>query len=117
MVTNYVKIIIYTLISGHQTFYLEHTDDIICLAVNEHPKFKSVVATGQIGAQPEINIWDASSKQTLSVIKGFHTKGVCVVNFSCTGKLLLTVGLDDEHSVAVWRWQEGEHFYIVLWFS
>ena len=33
-----------------------------------------------------------------------------MVNFSCTGKLLLTVGLDDEHSVAVWRWQEGEHF-------
>lgn len=26
--------------NGVQSFYLEHTDDIICLAVNEHPKFK-----------------------------------------------------------------------------
>ena len=26
--------------NGVQSFYLEHTDDIICLAVNQHPKFK-----------------------------------------------------------------------------
>ncbi len=101
-----------TFFSANQSFYLEHTDDIICLAINEHPKFRNVVATGQIGAQPEVNIWDASSKQTLSVIKGFHTRGVCAVNFSCSGKLLLTVGLDDEHSIAVWRWQEGTLFHV-----
>lgn len=54
-----------------------------------------------------MNVWDAGSKRTLSVIRGLHTRGVCAVNFSCTGRLLLTVGLDDEHTVAVWRWQEG----------
>lgn len=26
--------------NGVQSFYLEHTDDIICLTVNQHPKFK-----------------------------------------------------------------------------
>lgn len=26
--------------NGVQSFYLEHTDDIISLAVNQHPKFK-----------------------------------------------------------------------------
>ena len=25
---------------GTQSFYLEHTDDIVCLCVNRHPKFK-----------------------------------------------------------------------------
>ena len=30
------------------------------------------------------------------------------MDFSCSGKLLLTVGLDDDHSIGVWRWQEGE---------
>ena len=25
---------------GTQSFYLEHTDDIVCLSVNRHPKFK-----------------------------------------------------------------------------
>lgn len=27
--------------NGVQSFYLEHTDDIICLTVNQHPKFKA----------------------------------------------------------------------------
>ncbi len=48
------------------------------------------------------------SKVCFFRIQGLHTRGVCAVNFSCTGKLLLTVGLDDEHTVAVWRWQEGQ---------
>ncbi|XP_038072339.1 echinoderm microtubule-associated protein-like 6 [Patiria miniata] len=99
--------IVQNIASGTQSFYLEHTDDIICLTVNQHPKHKNVVASGQIGATPAVNVWDATTKQTLSIIKGFHTKGVCSVNFSATGKLLLTVGIDDNHSVAVWRWQQG----------
>ena len=100
--------VVLNLASTQQSFYLEHTDDIVCLAVNEHPKFRNVVATGQIGAVPEVNIWDAGSKRTLSVVEGLHSVGVCGVDFSCSGKLLLTVGLDDQHTVAVWRWQEGE---------
>lgn len=34
---------------GTQSFYLEHTDDILCLTVNQHPKYQNVIATGQIG--------------------------------------------------------------------
>lgn len=40
-------------------------------------------------------------------VQGFHKKGVCSVDFSCSGKLLLTVDIDNQHCVAVWRWQEG----------
>lgn len=36
-------------LTGTQSFYLEHTDDILCLTVNQHPKYQNVVATGQIG--------------------------------------------------------------------
>ena len=96
-------------IAAQQSFYLEHTDDIVSLAINEHPKFHNIVATGQIGAQPEVNIWDAMSKKTLSTLRAPHGVGVCCVDFSCGGKLLLTVGLDEQHTVAVWRWQEGRH--------
>lgn len=35
--------------AGTQSFYLEHSDDILCLTVNQHPKYKNVIATGQIG--------------------------------------------------------------------
>lgn len=55
-----------------------------------------------------MRVWDALSKETLSVIQGFHTKGVCAVHFSCNGKLLVTVGIDAAHSIAVWKWAEGK---------
>lgn len=94
-------------VSGTQSFYLKHTDDIICLCINQHPKFKNVIATGQIGNVPCVHVWDAATKETLSILQGGHSKGVCSVTFSCTGKNLVTVGLEDEHNLIVWRWQDG----------
>ncbi|XP_041352370.1 echinoderm microtubule-associated protein-like 6 isoform X2 [Gigantopelta aegis] len=99
--------IVQNLSSGVQSFYLKHNDDIISLTVNQHPKLKNVIATGQIGNTPSVHVWDAVTKETLSIIRGVHSKGVCAVDFSCTGKYLLTVGLEEEHNVAVWRWQDG----------
>ncbi|KAE8289853.1 Echinoderm microtubule-associated protein-like 5 [Larimichthys crocea] len=97
-----------------QSFYVEHSDDILCLTINQHPKFPNVVATGQVGdtgdmsaTSPSIHLWDAMTKQTLSVLRCFHSGGVCSVSFSATGKLLLSVGLDPEHTVTIWKWQEG----------
>lgn len=56
-------------LSGNQSFYLEHTDDILCLTVNQHPKFKSLVASGQLGVDPMIKIWDASTRETVSTLQ------------------------------------------------
>ncbi|XP_026868113.2 echinoderm microtubule-associated protein-like 6 isoform X4 [Electrophorus electricus] len=99
--------VIQNLSAGTQSFYLEHTDDILCLTVNQHPKYLNIIATGQIGLAPSIHVWDAMSKQTLSVLRCSHAKGVGYVNFSATGKLLLSVGVDPEYTITVWRWQEG----------
>lgn len=96
---------------GSQSFYLKHTDDIICLDVNQHPKMKNVIATGQIGTNPSVHVWDSVTKETLSIIQGNHSKGICSVDFSCTGKNLVTVGLEDEHNIVIWRWQDGK-FYV-----
>ncbi|GFS05106.1 echinoderm microtubule-associated protein-like 6 [Elysia marginata] len=99
--------IVQSLTAGTQSFYLKHSDDIICLDVNQHPKFKNVIATGQIGNNPSVHVWDGVTKETLSVIQGGHSKGICSVDFSCTGKNIVTVGLEEEHNVIVWRWQDG----------
>ncbi|XP_055878559.1 echinoderm microtubule-associated protein-like 6 isoform X2 [Biomphalaria glabrata] len=99
--------IVQNLATSTQSFYLKHTDDIICLDVNQHPKLKNVIATGQIGTKPTIHIWDSVTKETLSIIQGGHSKGVCSLDFSCTGKNLVSVGLEDEHNIIVWRWQDG----------
>ncbi|XP_072318733.1 echinoderm microtubule-associated protein-like 6, partial [Eucyclogobius newberryi] len=103
--------VVQNLSSGTQSFYLEHTDDILSLTVNQHPKYCNVIATGQTGTKPGLNpqirVWEADSKQTLSVLPVPQGKAVGSLNFSATGKLLLSVGLDPEHTVTVWRWQEG----------
>uniref|UniRef100_A0A673YGQ8 EMAP like 6 n=1 Tax=Salmo trutta TaxID=8032 RepID=A0A673YGQ8_SALTR len=106
-------VVIQNLSAGTQSFYLEHTDDILCLTVNQHPKYLNIIATGQIDIffyiclAPSIHVWDAMSKQTLSVLRCSHAKGVGYVNFSATGKLLLSVGVEPEHTITIWRWQEG----------
>ena len=46
--------------------------------------------------------------QTLAVIRGFHDHGICATAFSGDGELLCSVGLDIDHSIAVWRWEKGE---------
>uniref|UniRef100_A0AAY4A246 Echinoderm microtubule-associated protein-like 5 n=1 Tax=Denticeps clupeoides TaxID=299321 RepID=A0AAY4A246_9TELE len=99
--------IVLNLTTACQSFYVEHSDDILCLTINQHPKFPNVVATGQVATSPSIHVWDAMTKQTLSVLRSYHSRGVCSVSFSATGKLLLSVGLDPEHTLTVWKWQEG----------
>lgn len=42
-------LISFFLFLGSQSFYQEHNDDILCLTVNQHPKFTNIVATGQVG--------------------------------------------------------------------
>lgn len=87
---------------------MEHTDDIISLAINENIKsFKNVVATAQIGIAPVIHIWDVNTLETLSILSGLHKNGICSLNFSSSGKLLVSVGLDSVHTIGVWRWKEG----------
>ncbi|CAF1474328.1 unnamed protein product, partial [Adineta steineri] len=88
-----------------QKFYNYHTDDILCLAVSPD---MSVVATGQIGRDPPIHVWDPVEMKTISILKGQHYRGICALGFSKSGKRLATVGLDDYHTIVIWDWKKGE---------
>lgn len=70
-------------------------------------QFQSLIT----GLAPSIHVWDAMTKQTLSILRCSHAKGVGYVNFSATGKLLLSVGVEPEHTITVWRWQEGTKIF------
>jgi microtubule-associated protein-like 6 len=87
-----------------QRYNLEHTDDIICLAMHPGGQF---VATGQVGKRPLITVWDATTGETVQILKGFHRRAVCQLDFSPDGELLVSVGQDDDHSIAVYRWEDG----------
>jgi WD40 repeat protein len=60
---------------GTQKFYTNHTDDIISMAVHNGEKYGNIVASGQIGENPTIHIWDAQTRKTLSVLSGKHKRG------------------------------------------
>lgn len=73
----------------------------------EGSEFVPHVCSLVAGMAPSIHVWDAMTKKTLSILRCSHAKGVGYVNFSATGKLLLSVGVEPDHTITVWRWQEG----------
>jgi len=93
-----------------QQFYAKHTDDITSLAmVNPSvEKYGNVVATGQIGEDADIHIWETSSLETLSIIRGFHRTAVVALDFSSSSKLLLSVDSSPDRGIAVYKWATGK---------
>jgi microtubule-associated protein-like 6 len=97
--------IVYTKSSHTQRHYLGHTDDILCLAL--HPT-RDLVATGQVGRDASVHVWEAENMQAVSILKGGISRGVCAVDFSSDGRHLASVGLDDNHTIVVWDWKNGQ---------
>lgn len=61
--------VVYDQANHTQQQYLGHTDDIVSLAV--HPNGR-IVATGQMGKEPTIHVWDAEApegEQLLAVLR------------------------------------------------
>jgi len=60
---------------NNQKYFLRHNADIISLAINS---IGTIAATGQLpyNNTSPIYVWDIDSKEVLSCLKGFHTKGV-----------------------------------------
>jgi hypothetical protein len=48
------------------------------MAVHNGEKNGNIVASGQIGENPTIHIWEAQSRRTLSVLSGKHKRGELV---------------------------------------
>ena len=83
-----------------------HQDDVISLAV--HPG-KDIAATGQKAARGkskmvDILVWRISTQEVLARLTGFHRRAVSCLKFSPSGSKLLSIGQDDQHSIAVYDW-------------
>ncbi|KAM9700202.1 echinoderm microtubule-associated protein-like 6, partial [Menidia menidia] len=87
-----------------QKFFLGHNDDIISLAL--HPD-KVQVATGQVGREPYICVWDTYALQTVSILTDAHTHGVACLAFASDGQRLASVGLDAKNTLCIWDWRRG----------
>lgn len=75
----------------------KHTDDIISLALSPDRK---TVATGSLGARPQVLIWNPQTLQTVGSFKlDRNTRCVAVMCFSRDGKSLFLGDKADEHNV------------------
>ena len=89
-----------------QTYANDHNDKITCLAVHHVSKSVTHVATGQVGLVPKINVWASNTMETAVVLVGFHKKGISCLDFNPTGDMIVSIGQDDYHSVAVYDWKK-----------
>ena len=85
-----------------QLYYVQHSCTVTALSsLND----STIVVSGQMGDLPPIYIWDSSSFHTLGILKGYHRRSICHLQFSNNGRWLVSVGMDDFHSVAVYDWR------------
>jgi len=92
-----------------QKFFLEHNDDITCIALSNHKERPTLVATGQtdpkdIGEKdmPKIYIWDWTTMRTVKLVKDAHWGMVLKVQFSMKDDFLYSIGGEQEHLLKVW---------------
>ena len=65
------------------------------------------VATGQLGAKPRVHVWDSESGSRLAVLPLVHARAIPALAFSLDGRKILSVGDDDNHSVALYSTASG----------
>jgi microtubule-associated protein-like 6 len=88
-----------------QRFNRALTDDILSCSLSPDG---NTCAMGERGRKPKICIWDVHSGNTLLTIGGFHRRGVNLLAWSPSGTMLATVGLDNDHSLAVYNTETGD---------
>ena len=87
-----------------QRFFQRHTDAITSFATSRDGTY---VATGQMGHEPFVAVWDSNTCRTLATIPDLHSKSVSNLAFSFSSNLLATVGLDEDHTISIYDWRSG----------
>jgi echinoderm microtubule-associated protein-like 6 len=89
-----------------QRFMLEHTDDVVSICM--HPDGVHV-ATGALGRNPTIIVWNSITLSTVRKLEGFHKRAVTSLSFSngSAGNFLVSAGQDMDHSIAIYDWRNG----------
>ncbi len=102
-------------LSGQQSCYCGHANDIMCMAM--HPD-GVIFATGEVGMNPHVCVWNCESMQSLACIDGSVIAGldgpqkqaafqnsVNTLCFSSKGDLLYAVTGDTANAVHVIDWR------------
>jgi microtubule-associated protein-like 6 len=97
-----------------QIYYDGHANEISCITVSTDGL---IAASAEKSNRPSIHIWDTCTCQKICKLSQLHRKGVTAMQFSADRKLLVSIGQDDDCSIALWssasgNWADGK---IVGW--
>jgi hypothetical protein len=67
-------------------FWLDNGLSVVFFSLALHPE-KLLVATGQVGKEPYICVWDSLTATTVSILKDGHQQGVAALAFDATGNV------------------------------
>ncbi len=56
----------------------------------------------------DIFVWNIKTKEVISQINGFHLRAIRHLKFTTDGKYLLSIGEDDDNSLAVYDWKNNK---------
>jgi echinoderm microtubule-associated protein-like 6 len=88
-----------------QRHFTHHRGIVLCLKLfHTGDGSKTIIATGELAEKPCVHVWDSESLSIITTVKDFHTVGVSQLDFSTDRKQLITLGMDEYHSVAVYDW-------------
>ena len=76
----------------------EHNDDITCLA-----KHENIIATGQIGFNPCICVWDCKTMEIKAKLEGTLTNGISHIAIDKNGKLLAASATDENNCIVIYN--------------
>ena len=97
--------VVYNKGAGKQQFLKgAHTDEVISIC--RHPAGQ-IFATGEAGRNPSIVIWNSKEMEVLGKIQNAHSRGVPLLAFSSSGKILASVGLDRNSTLCLHEWLKG----------
>jgi microtubule-associated protein-like 6 len=87
-----------------QSFYQDAKDEVTCLCM--HPD-RPICAVGEMGKIPYIHIFDYETMETIQTFTGYHRRAVSNLAFDPSGKYLLSIGMDEFHTMVVFDWENG----------
>eukprot|EP00118_Oscarella_pearsei_P025612 m.308471 g.308471 ORF g.308471 m.308471 type:complete len:792 (+) comp44058_c0_seq1:38-2413(+) len=104
--------VLYSPETKKQRHFVEHNDDIKCLAV--HPNEK-LIATGQVaghdkGSKPHVLVWDVDTLSVVSTVglsKMERAVGIVAFSTKNDGAHLLAIDERNDHMLTIWDWKKN----------
>ena len=91
-----------------QQFYCRHSKPVSCIEISQS---KRIAASGEMGDDPQIHIWDIKSLRTLWILDSLQKSSVAFLKFIDDDRSLVTVGERDQSPITI---VSLETFEIVL---